>query len=98
MMLAGAVAIAARAQPPSKGSNIFSLKNWQIQFLWDGYLLHVFGEHWSFVTKIMTDFKRIYQKIWTNETYSKETTLKTILKTVIAGLRTIVRTFIAGDW
>ena len=39
MMLAGTEAIAARAQPPSKGGNIVSLKNCQIQFLWDGYLI-----------------------------------------------------------
>ena len=41
MMLAGVEAIAARAQPPAKGGNIFSLKNCPIQFVWDGYLLHV---------------------------------------------------------
>ena len=39
MMLAGAEAIAARAQPPGKGGNIVSLKNCQIQFVWDGYLI-----------------------------------------------------------
>ena len=33
MMLAGADAIAAGAQPPSKVSNIVSLKNCQIQFV-----------------------------------------------------------------
>ena len=33
MMLAGAEAIAARAQPPVKGGNIVSLKNCQIQFV-----------------------------------------------------------------
>ena len=38
MMLAGAEAIAARAQPPGKGGSIFSLKNCQIQFVWGGYL------------------------------------------------------------
>ena len=37
MMPAGAEAIAVRAQPPSKGSLIVSLKNCQIQFVWDGY-------------------------------------------------------------
>ena len=42
MMLAGAKAIAARAQPPGKGDNIASLKNCQIQFVWDGYLLYAF--------------------------------------------------------
>ena len=38
MMLAGAEAIAARAQPSGKGGSIFSLKNCQIQFVWGGYL------------------------------------------------------------
>ena len=33
MMLAGAEAIAARAQPPAKGGNIVSLKNYQFQFV-----------------------------------------------------------------
>ena len=33
MMLAGTEAIAAKAQPPGKGSNIVSLKNCQIQFI-----------------------------------------------------------------
>ena len=42
MMLAGAEAIAARAQPPGKGGKIVFLKNGQIQFVWDGYLLHSF--------------------------------------------------------
>ena len=51
MMLAGTEAIAARAQPPGKGGNIVSLKNCQIQFVWDGYLLHAFWELWSFATK-----------------------------------------------
>ena len=51
MMLAGAEAIGARAQPPAKGGNIVSLKNYQIQFVWDGYLLHAFWEIWSFATK-----------------------------------------------
>ena len=51
MMLAGAKAIAARAQPPGKGDNIVSLKNCQIQFVWDGYLLYAFWELWSFATK-----------------------------------------------
>ena len=50
MMLAGAEAIAARAQPPAKGGNIVSLKNYQILFVWDGYLLHAFWEIWSFAT------------------------------------------------
>ena len=40
MMLAGAEAIAARAEPPGKGGNIVSVKNCQIQFFWHGYLLH----------------------------------------------------------
>ena len=44
MMLAGAEAIAARAQPPGKGGYIVSLKNCQIQFVWDRYLLHAFWE------------------------------------------------------
>ena len=51
MMLAGAEAIAARAQPPVKGGNIVSLKNCQIQFVWDGYLLHAFWELLSFTIK-----------------------------------------------
>ena len=51
MMLARAEAIASRAQPPGKGGNIVSLKNCQIQFVWDGYLLHAFWELWSFATK-----------------------------------------------
>ena len=51
MMLAGAEAIAARAQPPGKGGNIVSLKNCQIQFVWDEYLMHTFWELWSFETK-----------------------------------------------
>ena len=51
MMLAGAEAVAARAQPPGKGGSIFSLKNCQIQFVWDGYLLHAFWELWSFTTE-----------------------------------------------
>ena len=51
MMLAGADAIAAGAQPPSKGSSIVSLKNCQIQFVSEGYLLHAFRELWSFATK-----------------------------------------------
>ena len=51
MMLAGAGAIAARAQPPGKGGNIVSLKNGQIQFVWDEYLLHAFWYLWSFATK-----------------------------------------------
>ena len=50
MMLARAEAIASRAQPPGKGGNIVSLKNCQIQFVWDGYLLHAFWELWSFAT------------------------------------------------
>ena len=50
-MLAGAKAIAARAQPPVKSFKIVSLKNCQIQFVWDGYLFHAFWELWSFVTK-----------------------------------------------
>ena len=33
MMLVGAEAIAARAQPSGKGGNIVSLKNCQIQFV-----------------------------------------------------------------
>ena len=37
MTPAGAKAIAARAQPLGKGGNIVSLKNRQIQFVWDGY-------------------------------------------------------------
>ena len=40
MMLVGAEAIAARAQLPGKGGSIASLKNCQIQFVWDGYLLY----------------------------------------------------------
>ena len=51
MMLAGAEAIAARAQPPGKGGDIVSLKNCQIQFVWDKYLMHTFWELWSFATK-----------------------------------------------
>ena len=51
MMLARAEAIATRAQPPGKGGNIVSLKNCQIQFVWDGYLLHAFWEIWSFAIK-----------------------------------------------
>ena len=51
MMLAGAEAIAARAQPPGKGGDIVSLKNCQIQFVWDEYLMHTFWELWSFATK-----------------------------------------------
>ena len=39
MMLVGAEAIAARAQPPVKGCSIVSLKNCQIQFV-HGYLLY----------------------------------------------------------
>ena len=45
MMLVGAEAIAAWAQPPGKGGNIVSLKNW------DEYLMHTFCEPWSFATK-----------------------------------------------
>jgi len=33
MMLAGAEAIAGRAQPPGKGGSIVSLKNCEIQFV-----------------------------------------------------------------
>ena len=51
MMLAGAEAITARAQPTAKGGNIVSLKNYQFQFVLDGYLLHAFWENWSFATK-----------------------------------------------
>ena len=51
MILAGAEAIAARAQPPGKGGDIVSLKNCQIKFVWNGYLLHAFLELWSFATK-----------------------------------------------
>ena len=51
MMLAGAEAIAARTQPPGKGGNIVSLKNCQIQFAWDGYLLHAFWLLLSFAIK-----------------------------------------------
>ena len=40
MMLVEAEVIAARAQPPGKGGSIVSLKNCQIQFVWDGYLLY----------------------------------------------------------
>ena len=42
-MLAGAEAIAARAQPPGKGGNIVSMKSCQIQFVWDGYSLYDSG-------------------------------------------------------
>ena len=49
--VAGAEAIAARAQPPGKGGNIASLKNCEIQFVWDGNLLRTFWELWSFATK-----------------------------------------------
>ena len=52
MMLAGAEAIAARAQPPGKGGNIVFPKNCQIQFVWDGHLLLKFCELWSFSTKL----------------------------------------------
>ena len=52
MLAAGAEAIAARAQPPGKGGNIIFLKNCQIQFVSDGYLLHTFWELLSFVTKL----------------------------------------------
>ena len=48
LMLAGPEAIATRAQPPSKDGNIISPKNYQIQFVWDGYLLQAFWELWSF--------------------------------------------------
>ena len=51
MILAEGEAIAARAQPPGKGNNIVSLKNCHTQFVWDGYLLHVFWDLWSFATK-----------------------------------------------
>ena len=51
MMLPWAEAIAAKAKPPDKGGNIVSLKNCQIQFVWDGYLLHAFWELLSFATK-----------------------------------------------
>ena len=51
MMLAEAKAIAARAHPPGKGSDIISLENCQIQFVWDGYLLYAFWELWSFAAK-----------------------------------------------
>ena len=44
-------------QHPGKGGNIVSLKNCQIQFVWDGYLLHAFWELWSFATKNV-GFKR----------------------------------------
>ena len=50
-MLAEAKAIAARAHPSGKGSDIISLKNCQIQFVWDGCLLHAFWELWSFAAK-----------------------------------------------
>ena len=33
MVLGGAEAIAARAQPPAKGGNIVSMKNCQVQFV-----------------------------------------------------------------
>ena len=49
--VAGAEAIAARAQLLGKGGNIVSLKNCQIQFVCDGNLLHTFWELWSFATK-----------------------------------------------
>ena len=51
MMLAGVEAIVAKAQLPAKGGNIVSLKNYQFQFVSDGYLLHAFWEIWSFATK-----------------------------------------------
>ena len=51
MMLAGAEEIAARAQPPGKRDNIFPPEHCQIQFVWDGYLVNVFWELWSFATK-----------------------------------------------
>ena len=51
MVLAGAEAVAARAQPSGKGGNIFSLENTQIQFVWEGYLVPAFWELWSFATK-----------------------------------------------
>ena len=50
-MLAGAEAMAARAQPPGKGSNIVSLKSCQIQFVWDGIFTARFWELWSFATE-----------------------------------------------
>ena len=43
MMLAGAKVIAARVQPPGKGRNIVSLKNCQIQFVWDGATAFILG-------------------------------------------------------
>ena len=51
MMLAGAEEIAARAQPPGKRGNIVPPENFQIQFVWDGYLVNVFWGLWSFATK-----------------------------------------------
>ena len=51
MILAEGEAIAARAQPPGKGSDIASLKNGHTQFAWDGYLLHVFWDLWLVATK-----------------------------------------------
>ena len=51
MRLARGEAIAASAQPPGKDGNIVFLKRCQIQFLWEGYLLHAFWELWSFATK-----------------------------------------------
>ena len=91
MMLAGTEVIASRAQLPAKGSNIVSLKNCQIQFVWDRYLLHAFWELWSFATKNVGfehRFKEnLYKKSPTKEIHPKDMTL-----------RPIIRKFIVGDW
>ena len=67
MRLAATEAIAARAQPPGKGGNIVFLKNFQIQFVWEGYLLHAFWELWSFVTKNLGFEHRFLY--WINSVY-----------------------------
>ena len=69
--VAGAEAIAARAQPPGKGGNIASLKNCEIQFVWDGNLLRTFWELWSFATKNV-GFEHRAQKYYPKHVYRRK--------------------------
>ena len=67
MRLPATEAIAARAQPPGKGGNIVLLKNCQIQFVWEGYLLHAFWKLWSFPNKNLGFEHRFLY--WINSVY-----------------------------
>ena len=51
MMLAGAEAIAARAQPPGKGGSIFSRKIVKSSLFEADIYQHAFWELWSFASK-----------------------------------------------